>query len=216
MTPALMAPNVPTRPHAQADGLLREIAASLTIIRGECHGMVRSGLASGARMDRLRIIDHQAERIALAMRHVHEVIDTTGRPEPVIERCHLAEIATCAIERLTAIARSRDVALTVRASDDGPVDGRRDVLDRVLEHVLIHAITAAGHAGRVGLRLRVNGHTVRLSVTAWGGDKCSASGGDGVGMLIVRHHVERLGGTAYHAAVADRLVCRIALPLAGT
>lgn len=194
------------------DPLFDEVGACLAIIRGECHGLVRRGLASGARFERLRIIDHQAARIAAAIEAVQTRMSDEERAAPAIAMCRLDHIVACAVGRLSGVAQSCGIELAIRSLDESTILGQREVLDRVIEHVLIRAISTAGPSHRVGIRLRVHGQMAQLCVTSRWAPGADPQIGD-VGGQIVRSHVERLGGTVDQTHVGDRAVCRLVFPL---
>jgi hypothetical protein len=193
--------------------LFDEVCACLAIIRGECHGLVRHGLASGARFERLRIIDHQAERIAAAMDAVHTRLCDEEWVRPEIVMCRLDHIVVCAVGRLCGVAQACNIELAIRSLDESAILGQREMLDRVVEHVLIRAISTAKPSFGVGIRLGVHGQTARLCVSSRQSAPAADHQGDDVGRLIVRSHIERLGGTVDQTRVGDRVICRLVFPL---
>lgn len=213
MVVALSRSDLSAGAHQDVDRFLREIGTSLTIIRGECHGLVRCGLASGARFDRVRIIDHQAERIAAALDGVQSVVCSRQSAEPPVKWCRLDHIAVCAVGRLSGVAQSRGVELTVRSLNACATFGQPEILDRVVEHLLIRAIAAARPSSGVDVRLRVDGGMAHLCITSRGTASIARSRDDDVGLQIVRSHIEQLGGTLDQTDVADRRVCRMAFPI---
>lgn len=196
----------------QATALLHDIRGFLTIIRGQCHGVVRDGRADHATIDRLRIIDHEVTRIAEAIDQVREVVRSgADRLTPPIA-IDLRQSAQRAVNRVGGAAQARQVTVRmVAAARSMCILAHPDQIDRVLDNVLLNAISACGAGGSVGLALDRGTHEVTLCITN-GIDQATAEHGWGVGLQIVRDIVQRAGGTVAFSQERDRATLWLAFP----
>lgn len=198
-----------------AQALLHDMRGYLTIIRGQCHGVVRDGGATAATITRLRAIDGEIERVAAAIERIRDVlVDGSSDYQPTL--LDFSALVLEAVTRLEATARARGVTLRcVSTIDSMLVVGSRPLLGRILDNVFLNAIRAAGPAGRVGVTLAVRDGRVTLRLT----NDVHVGAGDpevgwGIGRAIVDDLARRNNGTVRIRIVGGRAVLRLTLPQA--
>lgn len=200
-----------------AEAVLHDIRGYLTIIRGQCHGVVRDGSASAATIDRLRSIDDQVARIDAAVARVRDSLRDGASPDHEWFPIDLRRSVSRAIVRLDGAARSRGVTIrTVSSAVPMTVLGAGDLIDRALDNVLLNAVRGAGYGGDVGVALDVADETVSVCVT---NDVAPAaadvSDGWGVGLQIVRSIVRSHRGELTLTVDGRRATVWVVLPSAG-
>lgn len=208
----------PPRPSTSAtpaaEGVLHDIRGSLTIIRGHCHSVVRDGRATARTIARLRRIDREVERIADAVEMVRDLVrGASGHDAPFVP-VDLGPLVAAAVERVEGVARSRQVAVAHAVRPDGLVAaGSVQMLDRVLDNILLNAISASRAGGIVEVELVSSGHAAGIVVRNEVGDRPDRHDGWGLGLRIVRDIVGRHGGVVHLARDGDRASVRLSLPL---
>lgn len=180
-------------PAVQAAGVLHDIRGSLTVIRGQCHAIVRAGRASDRTIDRLRRVDGEVERIVMAVEQVRRALEG-GVISGDRELVDLAVLARDVVDRHDGSAGERGIALGL-VTDGTPLAilGCGEELRRLLDNLVLNAIAASGHGGLVLLRLSRRGARVRATVTDAGGAIVRQSGW-GMGLRIVEDIAARHGG----------------------
>ncbi len=159
------------------------------------------------------------EEIAHLSRLVQDLQDLAMADAGVLrlelEEMDAGEAARGAVEAAQAAARSRGIALDVRAPSPAPrvrADALR--LRQVLANLLENALVATPAGGRVDLRVHAENGSVQFEVADTGsgipadkreavfepfsrldGARTRATGGAGLGLAIVRRWVEAHGGT---------------------
>jgi len=179
------------------------------------------------------------EEIAHLSRLVQDLQDLAmadaGALRLELQEMDAGEAARGAVEAAQAAARSRGIALHLRAPSPAPrvrADALR--LRQVLANLLENALVATPSGGRVDLRVHAENGSVEFEVADTGsgipadkreavfepfsrldGARARATGGAGLGLAIVRRWVEAHGGTvALDEAPGGGARVRVSLPAA--
>ncbi len=189
----------------EIEGVLHDMRGYLTIIRGQCHGVVRDGRASGATIERLRIIDAEVDRITHAIERTRDLLVDANRGPRHVELVDLDNLTASAIDRIDGAAQARQVSInTARAAHGATIVGHRTDLERVLDNLLLNAIVATDKCGVVDVGITQVGEELHLTV---GNDVASGeqdTSGWGIGLQIVREIVARNGGRMISRGTGDR------------
>lgn len=213
-------------PSAVAEGIVHDLHAPLTIIRGLCAILGRDD----PRFDRRRILemmDAETLRLAEGLRSLSRA---TARPGGDVAKTDLADVSRAAGERFAPLAAARGLRIVVRgAARPSWVTAERARIDRVLDNLLQNAVrhAAAGGAITIGLSRRGSVVSVRVRDDGAGvpvsdrstifvrGERGSrpAGPGSGLGLAIAREIAESYGGTLTLDPVGDGACFRLSLPV---
>ena len=205
-----------------------DVAATSRVL--ERLGEMSAGVAHELR-NPLQTLSLQMERLEIAAEHDPELKDPVRDVQSTIARLDRAARGFLAIARLRPLAVTRlDTAELLRGTaeamepeanlaglelavepgvDESMIDGDPGVLRQMLENLIRNAIQAQPSAdGRIGLRCRMDGKTLRIEVEDSGPgipdearDRVfdlfytTRESGTGVGMTLVRQATEIHGGT---------------------
>ncbi len=196
------------------EAVLHDIRGYLTIIRGECHGVVRDGKANGRTIDRLRTIDDQVARIDAAVAVMRDALRDRVHVGHVRLPVDVRRSVARAIARIEGVARSRGVSVRmVAAAVPMTILGSGDLIDRALDNVLLNAVRGAGHGGDVDVALDVTQDSVTICIANDVRPAPSArTEGWGVGLQIVRSIVQEHRGELTFTVDGTRVTVWIALP----
>lgn len=152
--------------HARhAEELLHDMRSPLGVIRGQCHGIVRSAGQPEALLDKVRIIDGEIDRVVKAIDRVRAALWGVVRdelPGPV----DLLAVVREALRRHQDSAAEHGIALAVEAlAHRAEVMGSADELRRLVDNLVSNAIRHAPHGTRVSLAIADDGRTVTLRVS---------------------------------------------------
>lgn len=209
-----------------AQGIVHDLHAPLTIIRGLCAILVRDD----ARFERRRLLemmDAETVRLAEGLRSLSHATAPPGGP---VATTDLADAASAAAERFALLAAARGVRIAVRrAGRPSWVDGERALIERVLDNLLQNAVRHASpngtivmgvsrRAGMASVRVRDDGAGVpaedRPRIFGRGERGSHAVGaGSGLGLAIAREIAESCGGALTLDPMGDGACFRLSLPL---
>jgi len=209
-----------------AQGIVHDLHAPLTIIRGLCAILGRDD----PRFERRRVLemmDAETLRLADGLRSLSRVTAPPGGP---VATTDLADAASAAADRFAPIAAARGLRIAVRrAGRPSWVDGERGLIERVLDNLLQNAVRHAAPNGTIVLgvsrregmasvRVRDDGAGVpvadRLRIFGRGERGSQAVGaGSGLGLAIAREIAGSCGGALTLDPVGDGACFRLSLPL---
>jgi signal transduction histidine kinase len=197
-------------------------------------------LAVGRDPDRaermLERMEHEAGRLAQLVRELLDLsrLEET-QPRLRRERVDLAAIATEQVQRLGRLAESRGVKLRTDRDDPAPLVGVPEDLRLIVANVVENAVRYTGEDGEVVVSVGRTAGQVRLEVVDDGVgiaeadkdriferfyrvDKARSreAGGTGLGLSLVRHAVERQGGSvSVDSVLGEGSRFRVDLPVGG-
>ncbi|MGH9159562.1 MAG: ATP-binding protein [Vicinamibacteraceae bacterium] len=209
---------------ALAGGLAHEIKNPLASLKLGVHLLDRTGV------DRGRI-----RRMQQDVRRIDDLVTSLLRftHDGSVEETHFIDVGElsreCASE-LQALAQDRGASLLAEPFPPGPIliAGGLAQLRLVISNVLTNALNAVGEGGRVSVRAELQGDSIELIVEDEGPgipaplreavfrlDYSTTPGGTGLGLVLARREVERLGGSIWiDAAQGQGTILRVRLPVA--
>ena len=211
---------------AATEGIVHDLHAPLTIIRGLCAILSRDD----PRFERRRILEMMdAETLRLAD-GLRSLSGATARPDGDIATTDLADATRAAAERFAPLAAARGLRIVVRgAARPTWVTAERARIDRVLDNLLQNAVRHAAVEGAVVIGLSRRGSVASVKVRDDGtgvpaidrsriflrGERGSrpAGPGSGLGLAIAREIAESYGGTLTLDPVGDGACFRLSLPV---
>ncbi|QEO15301.1 two-component sensor histidine kinase [Agromyces intestinalis] len=159
-------------------------------------------------------LEIESDRLA---RITNEVIELSRlqagdalRPDELVD---IDEAVRVAVDQSRVVALSREIEVAVRAKTHARVWGDRQLLVVAIHNLVANAIAYSNDGGRVGVGVRVDDGVVSIAVTDQGIGIAEAdldrvferfyrvdqarsrgTGGSGLGLSIVKHTVQNLGG----------------------
>ena len=193
-----------------------ELRTPLSAIRGFAETLLSDeALRENDRRSYLEIINRHAERLAHIVGDLLVLSDVeSGSADQELASVDVAALADTLIR--DSQARFDDKGLSVSLQGDAPALAWSDAqaLEQILTNLLSNAVQYTDSGGKIDVAVRVNPHTVGVSVTDTGigipehdldriferfyrVDKARsrALGGTGLGLSIVKHLVQSVGGT---------------------
>ena len=192
----------------EADELLHAVSGPLSVIRGQCHAIVRAGNRRQELIERLRLIDRELDRLAGSTERVLRLL--AGEPtDETPQRVDLLAVIRDAANRYAAAAAERGVALRVEAhARHGEVIAHAEAIDRMVDSLLHDALAHAPVGSAVTLALTERGSRAVVRVI----DERSV-GAHGVGWAIAGGLAARCKGSLTCEPVFHGASLRIELPL---
>lgn len=146
-----------------------------------------------------------------------EVIELSRlQAQEVLKPAELVDVdAACrdAVEHSRVVASSKHIEIAVKAKSRARIWGDQALLTVALDNLVANAIAYSNEGGRVGVGVRVDGGIVEIAVTDQGigiaeedldrvferfyrvdQARSRNTGGSGLGLSIVKHTVQNLGG----------------------
>ncbi len=190
---------------ALSAGIAHEIRNPLGGISGAVEILESTTDPKDERYEFVRIVQKEIERISGIVSRQLSLVQTTP-PEPT--PCDVASIAESIRGLLANEARSREVEVALDAPADlPPVETDEQGLRQALLNLWLNALQAVSRGGRVDVRIRRVGETVRIDVEDDGPGLSDAAlahafdpfystkeGGTGLGLSIAFQIVNQLGG----------------------
>jgi len=212
-----------------------ELRTPLALILGPIRRLLTQGVHGEDTRRDLETVERNAQAL---LKHVSDLLDVAkleaGRMELDPSRFDLVELVRRTASLFDAVAREREVELSVEGPDSLALMADPAKLERVLLNLLSNAMKFVPDGGRVRVGLRVEGDAVVLAVEDNGpgvpvplraaifepfrrGDDSTTRrfGGTGLGLAIARELVERHGGRIEVGDGADGgALFRVKLPFA--
>ncbi|WP_350349292.1 ATP-binding protein [Agromyces sp. G08B096] len=132
------------------------------------------------------------------------------RPDELVD---VDDACRAAVEQNRVVAASKGIEVAVRAKSGAQVWGDRSLMVVAVHNLVANAIAYSNEGGRVGVGVRVDGAIVEIAVTDQGigiaeedldrvferfyrvdQARSRNTGGSGLGLSIVKHTVQNLGG----------------------
>lgn len=196
------------------NSLSHDARTPLTAMRAAVEAL-QDGLASDP--DRyLASIEHDLHSIEAIVENIFVLGKLDAQQlRPFVEPIDLAELARSTAGAMEPLARQRDVAITVIAADEVPVNAARIETTRIIDNLLSNAIRHSPAGGEVQLRVDHNADA-HLAVSDEGKgfpaefvdqafdpfaraepDRNRAHGGAGLGLAVVKGLAEAMGGRVW-------------------
>lgn len=223
----MVIPLQPRRQARDAESLLHDIRGPLTVIRGQCHAIVRAGGRGGDLIGRLGLIDAEVDRIAAAIDEVRRVL-SGGPGEEAEDVVELRTLLLETIRRHDGPAGERGITLRLESSRPRvEVIGRLGELRRVLDNLLTNAVRHSPYGATITVTCRVGRRGGEVAITndgpapanptplRWAFAPNGDSGGWGIGLDIVDDIVARHDGTVVVEPSGTGPTIRVTLPSAG-
>ncbi|MEA2491064.1 MAG: hypothetical protein QOH21_2856 [Acidobacteriota bacterium] len=192
-----------------------ELRTPMTSILGWTRLLKMGGLSQEESVTAMEAVERSA---TVQARLIDDLLDisriSTGKLELSLEDVDLANVVTTTVEALRIPAREKQITLQTQIAAEGClVRGDRNRLQQVVSNLVQNAVKftpeggwvsveLAGNNGRAELRVRDNGKGIRPEALdqifeAFRQEQGSmeGKGGLGLGLSIVRHIVERHGGS---------------------
>ncbi|MRG61033.1 two-component sensor histidine kinase [Agromyces sp. CFH 90414] len=168
--------------------------------------------------DQVRRFTHRLTLESARLAHItNEVIELSRlqaqdalRPDELVD---VDEACRTAVEQNRVVAGAKDIEVAVRAKSGARVWGDRSLIIVAVHNLVANAVAYSNEGGRVGVGVRAEGGIVEIAVTDQGigiaeedldrvferfyrVDQARArnTGGSGLGLSIVKHTVQNLGG----------------------
>lgn len=219
-------PLVRRHPATDPESLLHDMRGPLSVIRGQCHAIVRAGGAPAEAVERLQIIDREVERVAAAIVRLRGALRGVDREEAPA-RVNVIDLVGSAVRRYGGLAGESGIVLRLDARDGhAEVVGAAGELGRVVDNLVANAIAHAPHGSVVTLAVDVMDGAVLLHVTDDGPDlapsparlSCGSvaqrGGGWGMGLAITSDIVARHAGRLSLQHRGHGACIQVALPAA--
>jgi signal transduction histidine kinase len=194
---------------------------------------LRHDPARGARM--VQRIEQEAERLARLVRDLLDLARLEEREQDQEQRpVDVVKVVAGQLDRLQAAADSQGVAVRTELPETAVVvaapEDVRSIVANLLENAVRYnrrggsvSVQVSRHDGRVALEIVDTGEGIapddreRIFERFYRVDKARsrAAGGTGLGLSLVRHAVQRLGGTiVVHSELGAGSTFRVELPVA--
>ncbi|MDR5698235.1 sensor histidine kinase [Agromyces aerolatus] len=146
------------------------------------------------------------EVIELSRLQAHDAL----RPDELVD---VDEVCRAAVEHNRVVAGAKHIEVAIKAKSRAKVWGDRALLTVAVDNLIANAIAYSNDGGRVGVGVRAEGGIVEIAVTDQGiglaeedldrvferfyrvdQARSRNTGGSGLGLSIVKHTVQNLGG----------------------
>jgi len=193
--------------------LSHELRTPLNALMGWIWWLRRGGLDADRQARALETIERNTTALAQLIEDLLDVSRiVTGRMQLALREVEPAPIVAAAVESARPAAAAKSIALGVAIDETGPVVADPDRLQQIVSNLMSNAVKFTPDKGRVDVLLRRGGNDVVLEVRDSGrgisaallphvfdrfrqADARRPITGLGLGLSIVRHLVDKHGGT---------------------